>query len=137
MEAGMWRNVKKWTLRISLVLFIVLLALFSAAEISIGLGVRQFSQLAQDQFRSDRVSALMKMVACDACAMEDRNHAVWALGQLADSRALPVLEKHFTGKPCDHGNEVCQYELGKALRLVRSGWNTESCFWRWMLPNHG
>jgi hypothetical protein len=136
MEAAMLPNTKKWITRISVGLFVVLFALFWMAEILIGTGVRQFSQLAQDRFRSDRILALIQMVECETCAMEDRNHAVWALGQLADHRALPVLEKHYTDKPCNHGNEVCQYELGKALRLVRSGHNTEAVFWRWMLPSH-
>jgi hypothetical protein len=135
-EAVMWRNVKKWTIRVSAVLMIVLIALFFAAEISIGLGVRKFSQMAQDKFHSDRVASLIAMVDCDSCAMNDRNHAVWALGQLADTRALPVLEKHYTGKPCDHFRDICQYELQKALRLMRNGYNSESLFWRWMLPRH-
>ena len=132
----MRRDARKWTIRIFAGLFVVLFVLFWTAEILIGLGVREFSQIAQDQFPSDRVSALMQMVDCESCAMADRNHAVWALGQLADPRALPVLEKHFTGNPCDHFNRVCQSELQKALRLVRSGYNTEALFWLWMLPRH-
>jgi hypothetical protein len=129
-------NARKWVTRISVALFVVLFALFLTAEIMIGLGVREFSQLAQNQFPSDRVSALVKMVECESCPMADRNHAVWALGQLADSRALPALAKHYTGQPCNHSQNICQYELQKALKLVRSGHNIESCFWRWMLPSH-
>ena len=133
----MRHKVRTWTIRIFAGLFIVLFALFWTAEMLIGLGVREFSQIAQDQFPSDRVFALMKMVDCDSCAMSDRNHAVWALGQLADSRALPILEKHYTGGKCDHLHDICQYELEKALRRVRSGHNVESLFWRWMLPRNG
>jgi hypothetical protein len=136
-EMDMRSITRKWIARISVILFVAIVALFMTAETMIGLGVRKFSQLAQEQYPSDRVSALIKMVECESCPMADRNHAVWALGQLADQRALPILEKHYTGKPCDHVNEVCQYELDKALRLVRSGHNTEAVFWRWMLPNHG
>lgn len=132
-ETAMLRNLRKWTIRISAVLMIALIALFFCAEISIGLGVRQFSQIAQCRFQSDRIAALIAMVDCDSCAMSDRNHAVWALGQLADSRALPILEKQYTGGKCDHLHDICQYELEKALRLVRNGHNVESLFWRWML----
>ena len=126
----MWR---KWTIRISVIILFALFALFSMAELSIGLGVRDFSQMAQEQFPGDRTLALAQMVECESCDLGDRNHAVWALGQLADPRALPVLEKYYTGEKCDHLHKICQYELKKALRLARSGHNSEAFLWRWML----
>jgi hypothetical protein len=129
----MWPKLKKWTIRISAILFIILFILFFIAELMIGSGVREYSQNAQERFSGDRISALIAMVDCESCAMSGRNHAVWALGQLADIRSLPVLEKHYTGEPCDHKNRICQYELKKALRLVRSGYNSEAFFWKWML----
>jgi hypothetical protein len=129
----MRRNFKKWTVRISAILLITLLALISVAELMIGSGVRRFSQIAQEQFPGDRVRALVAMVECESCDLRDRNHAVWALGQLADHRALPVLEKYYTGEKCDHLHKICQYELKKALRLARSGYNSEAFLWRWML----
>jgi HEAT repeat protein len=129
----MWRDFGKWTIRITAILLITLLALFSVAEIMIGLGVRRFSQIAQEQFPGDRIRALEAMVECESCDLRDRNHAVWALGQLADHRTLPILEKYYTGEKCDHLNKICQYELKKALRLARSGYNSEAFLWRWML----
>lgn len=125
---------KKWTIRISVTLFIVLFTLFSIAEWMIGSGVRKYSQLAQERFPGDRVTALVAMVDCESCVMSDRNHAVWALGQLGDPRSLPVLEKYYTGGQCDHQKKVCQYELKKALELVREGYNSGAFFWKWMLP---
>jgi len=125
----MWRTV-------FVILFAALFTLFCMAELSIGWGVRRSSQIAQRQFPGDRVQALVAMVECESCDMRDRNHAVWALGQLDDSRALPVLEKHHTGKPCDHLRDVCQETLRTALRHLRheDTNRAESFLWRWMLP---
>ena len=129
----MWPKLKKWIIKISAILFILLFAMFSIPELMIGSGVRKYSQHAQEHFPGDRVAALITMVECESCVMKDRNHAVWALGQLADQRALPILEKYYTGEQCDHMSRICQYELKKALRLVRSGYNSEAFFWKWML----
>jgi hypothetical protein len=129
----MGRNLKKWAIRISVVLFVALFVMFSMASLMIGLGVRGFSSAAERQFPGDRAGALISMVGCESCSLRDRNHAVWALGQLAEARALDVLEKYYTGKPCDHEHFICQYELEKALALVRSGRNPSSFLWRWML----
>jgi hypothetical protein len=131
----MQRNWKRWAIRISACLAAALIALICAAELMIGLGVRRFSLLAQEHYPGDRVQALAEMVECDSCSLRDRNHAVWALGQLADRTALPVMEKYYTGRQCDHGKELCQYELRKALQLIRKGHNSEAALWRWMLPN--
>ena len=131
----MWRNFKRWSIWTSAAIVIALAVLFCVAELMIGSGVREFSEKAQTHFPGDRNTALIAMVECGSCRMSDRNHAVWALGQIADQRALQILEKHYTGKPCNHQRTLCQYELEKALRLVRSGHNTESFFWRWMLPS--
>ncbi len=64
----------------------------------------------------DDVEALMVWVADDGRPIEDRNRGVWALGQLRDPRALPVLRK-FVVASCDHGNDICQHELAKAIAL--------------------
>ncbi len=85
-------------------------------HISIGSGVNEISQSAMAQFPGDRVEALVALVECESCSLHDRNHAVWALGQLKDKRALPVLHKYYIGRPCDHEREICQYEIAKAIR---------------------
>jgi len=111
---------------------VVLLGLL-VVVLSIGAGVRRYSDEARKAFPGDRVTALMSLVECESCTLSERNHAVWALGQLADSRALPVLRKRYTGGTCDHTCALCQYELGKALRLVERGRNPSAFLWRWML----
>ena len=67
----------------------------------------------------DDVAALLDYVQSDAHSLRERDHAVWALGQARDRRALPVLEGYRTGKSCDHDRDLCQYELGKAIALCQ------------------
>jgi hypothetical protein len=134
-ETFMWRTTKKWANRIIVLLFVLLLTTFSVIELSIGWGVRSSIRAAQKQFPGDRVKALIAMVECRSCEMNDRNRAVWALGQLDDARAAQVLEKYYTGKPCNHLNNICQEKLRIALRHLRheDGNRYESFLWRWML----
>jgi len=131
----MWRKIRKWTIRVSAILLIALFAFVIVAELSIGLSVLAFSRSAQTKFPGDRVTALSTVVDSESCDLRDRNHAVWALGQLADTRAVPVLEKHYTGARCDHRHKICQHEINKALRLTRSGYNPGAFLWRWLLPD--
>jgi len=130
---------RKWgkrIIRILAILVIVLIVMVAVAELLIGLGVRSFSQTAQANFPGKRVEALVAMVECESCSLQDRNHAVWALGQLDDARALPVLEKYYTGARCDHLKKLCQNTLQVALRHLRhqDSNRSESFLWRWMLP---
>lgn len=66
-------------------------------------------------FHGDEVGSLIALVESDARTLGDRNRAVWALGQIGDPRALPTLQRHYTGAPCDHSRFLCQKELKKAL----------------------
>ena len=93
----------------------ILVVLYLGASLMIGLGVIGTSRGAMAQFEGDRIEALIALADCENCTLEDRNHAVWALGQLKDKRALPILYKYRTGKPCDHSRQICQYEISKAI----------------------
>lgn len=55
--------------------------------------------------------------------LKDRNCMVWAIGQIADKKALPFLLANYTGEPCNHDAFLCQYELAKAIK--RCGGNVE------------
>ena len=132
----MRRNLAKNIPRALAIFVIVILVVVAGAELLIGSGVRIYSQTAQAHFPGRRVEALIAMVECKSCRLRDRNHAVWALGQLDDPRALPVLEKYYTGAKCDHLRNLCQDTLQTALRHLRHQDNNrgESFLWRWMLP---
>ena len=116
--------------------FVITVLELVVAELMIGPAVRDFSQTAQAQFPGKRIEALMAMVDCESCNLGDRNNAVWALGQLGDQRALPVLEKYYAGAKGYQPNNLSQNRLRIALRHVRhEDYNRfESVVWRWRLP---
>jgi hypothetical protein len=89
-------------------------------------GIRDISEEAAAIHGSDKISALIAHVDDESQSLPKRNRAVWALGQLGDERALPVLEKYYTGDPCDHSRFLCQEELRKAIRKCRGGLNITS-----------
>jgi len=96
-----------------------------------------YAAAAQQQYAGDEVEALIAAVADDHGALPDRNHAVWALGQFRDPRALPVLRRHYTGHECQHDQFLCQYELKKAIDLCAGvtsapGWVQKAT--EWALP---
>jgi hypothetical protein len=108
----------------------LLFAGFLAVCGAIGSGVRNISAEALREQPGDRVLALMMYVESEEHLLQDRNHAVWALGQLGDPRALPVLEKYYTGVSCDHSRFLCQKELKKAIEACKGGFNITAYFWR-------
>jgi len=85
--------------------------------------VREMSAVAVQEYPGDRVEALMTYVDSENHSLRQRNRAVWALGQIGDKRALPVLEKWYTGGPCDHANALCQRELEKAIKACNGAFN--------------
>ena len=69
---------------------------------------------------ADDVTALLAWVADDSLPVAERNRGVWALGQLRDPRALPLLLS-LEVETCRHGQDICQHELQKAVALCKDG----------------
>ncbi|MGB2864534.1 MAG: hypothetical protein WBC05_14495 [Sedimentisphaerales bacterium] len=90
---------------------------------SLSSSIKEISAEATQQYPGDRVEALITYVNSENHSLRQRNRAVWALGQIGDDRALPVLEKSYTGGPCDHDNLLCQRELQKAIKKCKSSFN--------------
>lgn len=109
------------------------LFLFLMSVTIIGYDVKGTCQLAKDKYSGDCVSALIRYVDDTANDYRSRNTAIWALGQLGDSRALPSLRKYYTGDI--PGREslragISQYGLKKAINLAGGGFNATAFFWR-------
>lgn len=122
---------RKRIFSVSLVaIFVLLMGGYVAASLIIGSGVRAVSAVSLREQPGDRIEALMAYADSPKHSLRERNRAVWALGQLGDSRALPLLEKYYTGGPCDHDQALCQDELKKAIRLCRGGTNLSAFLWR-------
>jgi hypothetical protein len=99
----------------------------------IGFDVKSQCQQARREYGGDCTGALIHLVQDDSRGFRVRNEAIWALGQLGDRRALPVLQSLYTGKipsrePLDAG--ISQYELRKAVALTGGGQNPLAVFWR-------
>jgi hypothetical protein len=126
------RNARRWLIGL-LVVLIVLAAVYVAASVMIGRGVRFVSDAALGYFperAGDRIGALMALVESDQHGIRDRNRAIWALGQLGDPRALPVLEKHYTGGDTEEPGTLSQYEVKKAIALCNGATNISALVWR-------
>jgi hypothetical protein len=124
-------------LRALLILVIVLIVLTVGVHLFAGFLVRGFSHKAQTQFPGTRVDSLIATLECSSCSTQDRNHAIWALGQLDDPRALPVLEKYYVGTKGNNPQNLDQEKLQDEIRHLRHE-DTQrywSVIWRWMLPD--
>ena len=128
-------NLKNTPLR-RIIFFVALIGVgmiflsFLAVSIQIGFSIKEKCQLAQEAYKNnDGVEALIDLIKDEQKTLKERNGAVWALGQLQDKKALPVLEKYYTGEECDHEKYLCQHELKKAINLI-NGFNVSALVWR-------
>ncbi len=102
----------------------------------IGFDVKSQCQEAKSEYDGDCTEALINLLNDESRSYRSRNSAIWALGQLGDSRALPVLQSFYTGnippkEPLDKG--ISQYELKKAINLTNGGFNATAIFWRYSI----
>lgn len=111
----------------------ILLLFFVIGVTWIGLDVKSQCAAAQSDYGGDCVEALVSLVEDESRGYRNRNNAIWALGQLGDSRSHKVLQGLYTGvipprEPLDQG--ISQYELRKAVDLTGGGQNPLAMFWR-------
>ena len=111
----------------------ILLLIFVIGVTWIGFDVKTQCQQAQSEYGGDCVEALLGVVQDEHRGFRVRNYAIWALGQLGDGRAQPVLASMYTGviPPREHLDKgISQYELRKAVDLTGGGTNILALFWR-------
>ena len=111
----------------------IFLLFFVIICIWIGRDAKSRCQQAKGEYGGDCVEALIALLNDESKGFRARNSAIWALGQLGDSRALPVLQGYYTGnippkEPLD--KTISQYELKKAINLTSGGFNATAIFWR-------
>lgn len=99
----------------------------------IGYEVKKQCVDATREYGGDCVEALITTLNDENNGFRDRNDAIWALGELGDSRALPVLQGYYTGdiperEPLD--KVISQYELKKSVNLLEGGINISAFIWR-------
>lgn len=121
-----WSFLRRWWPVLAAAVVTVAVAGVVGLGLFIQSAAHDQARAARRQFPGDEVEALLALVQSERHALSARNKAVWALGQLRDSRALAVLERYYTGGPCEHDRYLCQYELKKAI---------DACAGRtWSLP---
>jgi hypothetical protein len=125
--------MKKW-LGIGLLgLAVVGVLIFIITSLWTGSDVRRYCKNAKKIYQGDCVTVLSELVIDNSVPYRDRNHAIWALGQLGDRRGLTYITKFYTGKKQESispDNELSQYEMGKAIRLMQGGLNITAIIWR-------
>ena len=131
------RFFRRWWPVVLAAAVMLVIAAFVSLLLVINHSAHSFGSVAQQQYAGDEVEALISAVADEHATLRDRNHAVWALGQFRDPRALPVLRRHYTGEKCQHDQFLCQYELKKATDLCSGKTSAPGWFQRataWALP---
>jgi hypothetical protein len=108
----------------------ILFLAYGVMCLAIGVGVDEALERAHGHYSGEDTAALVAMMNSGDIPLKDRNLAVWALGQLGDTRAGASLEKLLTGEPCDHDSAICQRELKKAIRHCRGGVNITRWAWK-------
>lgn len=116
----------------------IILLFFVITSVWIGYEVKSKCKDAKIEYGGDCNSALISLLKDKNQSFRSRNSAVWALGQIGDSKTVPVLKSFYTGKisskePLDE--VISQYELRKAINLTSGGKNITAIFWRYGLDN--
>jgi len=98
-------------------------------------GVQQYARSAKVAYEGDAVSALIALAEDEHAPFEQRNGAVWALGQIGDPRALPALQAlksyEVQKPPYDSTAYIVQYSVEKALKQI-SGYSLTRWMYRWL-----
>ena len=117
------------------ILMVTLLALFGYGSHLIFSGVQKITRETQANYEGEPVIALIALVEDEQATFEKRNSAIWALGQVGDKRALPVLEKLDTAEiqhpPYDSTAYIVQYSVEKALKQIH-GFTVTRWMYRWL-----
>ncbi len=127
------RQIKNLAIYFISIGIVVVMFMFLLSVSIIGYSVKAKCQMAQVKYNGNCIEALIKYLEDENNDIRNRNSAIWALGELGDSRALPVLEKYYVGYyggRCNLNEEISQYELKKAINLAGGGFNATAFFWR-------
>jgi len=117
-------NLKKIILISTISVFTLALIFFLYSLFVIYKDVKISCLKAQKEYKENCVNSLTRLVQSNEKTFRERNTAIWVLGQLADSQALPVLNSYYTGiVPSKEAldKSLSQYELKKAIKWCEQG----------------
>ncbi|MBN1256159.1 MAG: hypothetical protein JXA52_00480 [Planctomycetes bacterium] len=128
----MANKYRKTLLRLLLVLLVLFVLLTAYTFHVIYRDVKAITGEAKDDFGlDDPVLALIALLESEEYSYQDRNRAVWALGQIGDKRALPPLEILNLTVPAGSkgfSQEFSKYGIEKAIQQLNSSFIVT----RWM-----
>ncbi len=125
-----WKDILVYGGAVSLM---TLALIFLISVTTIGYGVKDACQMAKDKYSGSCVTALIAYLDDPTNNMRNRNTATWALGQLGDEAALPVLKKYHTGEdtfPVNLSSTLSQLQLERAIGYMEGNPNITTFFWR-------
>ncbi len=128
------KHLKHIVLYICAIGMSIFLLFFVICCVWIGYDVKDQCYKAKQAYSGDCVEALMSLLQDETRDFRSRNSAIWALGELGDKRALPILQHFYTGTipPREPLNKtISQYELKKAINLTSGGVNITAFMWRY------
>ncbi len=96
--------------------------------------VEMVTKAAQLEYQLPAVESLTALVCSHTHSIAMKNSAIWSLGQFAEERTLPFLEKLYSdtvdSEPCVHKDQICKREIEKAIKWCRHGNMTSWMYWR-------
>lgn len=118
------------------IIAVVFAILFGLSLRQIFVSVKGMCNTATQQFPGDNVEALIALVESDSVPFREKNRAIWALGQIGDKRALPLLRSLKTGqiqpKPYDSSRYIVQYSVDKAIKQIEGKLSLTRWMYRWL-----
>lgn len=125
--------MKKIKLTFIFVITIFLIS-FVVSLIRIHSCVKSICIKAKNEYKRDCVVSLIEYIKSGNHTYREKNRAIWALGQIADKKALPFLTELNNSIPkqkkCVHDNSLCKHEIEKATK-----WCTKGNITKWMYRN--
>jgi hypothetical protein len=119
-----------------IVLVVGLTVIYALSCFSIFSSVKSICSQAKEKFNGDCVEALTALIESEEFSFKEKNKAIYALGQIGDKRALPLLERLNTGKvqekPYDPSKCIVQYSVKKAIKQIKGEFSLTRWMYRWL-----
>lgn len=124
-------NIKKIVLISIVSIFAPSIIIFSYSFFAIYKNVKNTCMRARNEYHEDCTGSLIKLIQSDKSTLRQKSSAIWALGQLADKKALSLLYELDKSLPwqkkCPLDTCLSKYEVQKAIKWCEQGNIT-----RWM-----
>jgi len=122
-SANKFKDLKRTIIIAGSIVSALLFCFFLVIRIWIGQGIKERISIAKQQYSGIAEDALIAYMEDSTHTPRERTDvAVWTLGQIRSQKALPLLKKLYTGEPCHHNTELCQYEIHKAIVNIERNW---------------